>query len=524
MLCIAVNCTSGCQIVNEIPAPAILLSVTVNFTTFAVLQSAQMLFNSIGYLFFLPLTVAAYYTLPRQWRWVLLLIASYLFYAFWNPAYVLLLMASTGVSYFAGIKMSEQRSKPARRPYLFLALAVNLGLLFAFKYLGFFTGTVNQLGSIFGFGQIVPYMSLLLPVGISFYTFQSLGYVIDVYRGSAKAEHHAGLFALYVSFFPQLVAGPIERARNLLPQFREVHEFNPVLFSSGLRLILWGLFKKIVIADRLALLVQPVFGQPEYFHGIQVVIAMPLLMMQVYADFSGYTDIAIGSARLMGFRLSPNFNRPFAAKSIAAFWNRWHITLTTWLRDYVYFSLPSKSGGRVKSWKLNLNLIITFLLVGFWHGANWNFLAFGLLHGIYMALANIFKPELTKFNQISGLARFPKLLSAVNITATFFLICTSGFFFGQHPFSDSLTLIRNITEWSNTSAALLTIVKNNDFLLGTALIVFMLWFEYITMEKSFKPRFQSLPVSLRYAAYMAMFFFMLIFGIFTRQEFFYFQF
>ena len=291
-----------------------------------------------------------------------------------------------------------------------------------------------------------------------------------------------------------------------------------------MRLILWGMFKKIVIADRIAMLVQPVYGQPEYFHGIQIAIALPLLIIQVYADFSGYTDIAIGSARLMGFRLSRNFNRPFSARSVADFWNRWHITLTTWLRDYIYFSLPSRFRGKTAAWRLNLNLIITFTLVGFWHGAHWNFLIFGLLHGLFMTMANISRPMMEKFNRLSGLAAAPSLLKALNQASTFLLVSATGFFFGQHSFSSTLTLIGNIADFSDTGIALRQMLQNNDFILSLILIVFMLRFEALADRPGFKEKFIRRPLAVKYAAYLAMLFFLLIFGIFSRQEFFYFQF
>ena len=409
-----------------------------------------MLFNSIGYLFFLPFTVILYYLLPHRWRWVLLLAASYFFYLIWRVEFVLVLISATLVSYFAALKMG-QLPKKQRLKYLVLSMIINIGMLLFFKYLGFFTEIVNALAAITGKNNAIPIYSILLPIGISFYTFQTIGYTIDVYRGVIKPEKNAGIYALFVSFFPLVLAGPIERGRRLIPQFHVKHEFDPLLLSSGLRLILWGMFKKLVIADRLSIFVSPVFNEPGYFHGVEIGFAIILKMMQVYADFSGYTDIAIGSARLLGFRLSPNFNRPFSAQSIAAFWSRWHITLTSWLRDYVYFSLPFTYKGKTVNWRINFNLVITFVLVGFWHGPYWNFIIFGLLHGTYMVLANVSKPVTTAFNRVTGLTRTPGLLKWVNIIATFILVCSTGFFFGQHPLSDSFLMIRNFADFSHTA-------------------------------------------------------------------------
>ncbi len=483
-----------------------------------------MLFNSIGYLFFLPATVFLYYLLPYRWRWLLLLAASYFFYLIWRVEFVLALISATLVSYYAALKMGQIPDKKQRLKYLVLSIAINIGMLVFLKYLGFFTEIVNQIAGITGSNCVIPYFSILLPIGISFYTFQTIGYTIDVYRGVIKPEKNIGIYALFVSFFPLVLAGPIERGRRLIPQFHVKHDFDPQLFTSGLRLILWGMFKKLVIADRLSIFVQPVFNEPNYFHGIEIGFAIILKMMLVYADFSGYTDIAIGSARLMGFKLSPNFNRPFSAQSIAAFWSRWHISLTSWLRDYVYFSLPFKYHGKTVNWRINLNLLITFVLVGFWHGPYWNFIIFGFLHGAYMVLANISKPILSNLTRISGLIKTPGLLKGLNISATFLLVCSTGFFFGQHPLHDSILMMGNLTDFSQTGKSILFLLKNNDFLLGVVMIFFMLWFEYLIAVKSFASRFLSKPITIRYSAYLFMLFFLLAFGVFSSQKFFYFQF
>ncbi len=483
-----------------------------------------MLFNSIGYLLFLPVTVIVYYFLPSRWRRIFLLAASYIFYLFWKVEFVLVLMAATLVSYFASRQMGLVQRKKKRLKYLVFVLVINLGMLFVFKYLFFFTDLLSEMAGIAGFRISIPMMNIILPVGISFYTFQTIGYAVDVYRGVIRPEQNAGVYALFVSFFPLVLAGPIERGRNLIPQLHLKHNFDPQLISSGLRLILWGMFKKIVIADRLSTIVQPVFMEPGYFHGIEIVFAIVLKIMQVYADFSGYTDIAIGSARLLGFRLSPNFKRPFAAQSIAAFWSRWHISLTSWLRDYVYFSLPFMFRGKTVAWRVHLNLLFTFLLVGFWHGPYWNFLIFGLLHGLFIILANIFKPMMINFNRISSLDGKPGLLKGLNITCTFLLVCSTGFFFGSHPLNESLIMIRNLFDFSHSGTALKLLFANNDLILGILLIIFMLWFEYLIAVKSLAVKFLSKPIVLRYTAYLFMLFFLLIFGIFSNQQFFYFQF
>lgn len=485
-----------------------------------------MLFNSIGYLFFLPATVILYYLLPYRWRWALLLAASYLFYIFWHVEFVLVLISATLVSYFSALKMGQMPNKKSRFKYLVFSLVINLGMLVFFKYLGFFTDIINQIAGITGRRNVIPYYNILLPIGISFYTFQTIGYTIDVYRGLSKPERNIGIYALFVSFFPLVLAGPIERGRRLIPQFHLTHDFDPQLFTSGLRLILWGMFKKIVIADRLSIFVDPVFNDIGSFHGPEIVVAIMLKIMQVYADFSGYTDIAIGSARLLGFKISPNFNRPFIAQSIAEFWTRWHISLTSWLRDYVYFSMPFKYRGKIVNWRVNLNLIITLMLIGFWHGPYWNFIIFGFLHGFYMVLARIFKPFMLYLNRISGLIKAPGLLRGLNIIATFLLVCSTAIFFGSHSLSDSFLMIRNMIDFSQTDKTiLLSLLKNNgDFILGILLIIFMLLFEYLVAVKSFTSKFMSRSIIIRYSAYLFMVFFILVFGVFSSQRFFYFQF
>ncbi|MCX6283082.1 MAG: MBOAT family protein [Bacteroidetes bacterium] len=437
---------------------------------------------------------------------------------------MLVLMTATLVSYFTALKMGEIRKKKQRLKYLLLTLVINLGMLIFFKYLIFFTGTVNHLAGIMGSGIRLPYYNILVPVGISFYTFQTIGYAIDVYRGMIKPERSFGHYALFVSFFPLVLAGPIERGRRLLPQFHIDHSFDPQLFSSGLRLILWGMFKKIVIADRLSVFVNAIMSEPDYFHGIQIGIAIIMKMMMVYADFSGYTDIAIGSARLLGFKLSPNFNRPFSARSISEFWSRWHITLTSWLRDYVYFSLPNKFRGKISNRLLQLNLVITFVLVGFWHGPYWSYIAFGFLNGLFMVFANVSRPLMTNFNRITRLESSPRLLETLNISVTFLLVCFTGFFFGPHSLNASFMMIGKFADLSHSGSGILELLKFNDFILGILLVIFMLWFEYLVSVKSFAGKFLSKPIIIRYAAYLLMLFFILLFGVFSNQKFFYFQF
>ncbi len=344
-----------------------------------------MSFNSIEFILFLPLVVILYYAIPYKFRWVLLLLVSYFFYMFWNPKYIILIIISTLVDYIASIFIEKSKEKTKKKFLMVISLSVNLGLLFVFKYFNFFNGVAN---SVFEQLTNVEYqigsLKYLLPIGISFYTFQTLSYTIDVYRGKRKAERHLGYFALYVTFFPQLVAGPIERSDKLIPQLKKKHKFDYYQTIQALLRIAWGMFKKVVIADRVAVIVNNVFGNVTEYSGIYYIIATIGFAVQVYCDFSAYSDIAIGSAKLMGISLMENFNMPYFSKSISEFWTRWHISLASWFKDYLYIPL---GGSRNKEkWKTYRNLIVVFAVSGLWHGADWNYILWGLLNGIYVSI------------------------------------------------------------------------------------------------------------------------------------------
>lgn len=338
-----------------------------------------MLFNSFHFLLFFPLVCLLYYLLPPRLRWVFLLLASYYFYMNWEPVYALLIAGSTLITYGCGLLVERYRGE-RRKQRLFLlgSLFLNFGILFIFKYYNFLTGSIFSLLSWLGIRFAFPEFTLLLPVGISFYTFQAVGYSLDVYRGDIKPERYLGIYALFVSFFPQLVAGPIERARNLLPQFKEIHRFDETNATQGLKLMLWGYFMKLCVADRLALYVDAVYNNVSEHNGTSLLLASIFFAFQIYCDFGGYSLIAIGAARVMGFSLMENFRRPYFAQSIKEFWGRWHISLSTWFKDYVYIPL---GGNRVGRFRHALNLFVTFLVSGIWHGANWTFVLWGGFHG-----------------------------------------------------------------------------------------------------------------------------------------------
>lgn len=346
-----------------------------------------MLFNSIEFLIFYPVVTLVYFLMPTlRVRNILMLIASYYFYMQYKPEYSLLMLFSTLVDYFAALRMEKAKGKAGKRLWMVVSLIGNLGMLFFFKYFNFFNTNVAGLLSFFNISYQPLSLNILLPVGISFYTFQTLSYTIDVYRGDLPAERDFFDFALYVSFFPQLVAGPIERSTNLLYQFKVHHEFEVKRATTGLRLMVWGFFKKVVIADRMAVIVNTVYNNPTQYSGVYYIIATIAFAFQIYCDFSGYSDIAIGSARIMGFDLMKNFERPYFSKSVTEFWRRWHISLSTWFRDYLYFPL---GGSRKGYFRTLLNLFIIFLVSGLWHGASWTFVIWGALNGAAIVIEKI---------------------------------------------------------------------------------------------------------------------------------------
>jgi D-alanyl-lipoteichoic acid acyltransferase DltB (MBOAT superfamily) len=345
-------------------------------------------FNSLEFLFFLPIVFGAYWLLPHRWRNIFLLIASYYFYMSWNPWFGILLFATTFIDWWSGLQMEKSNN---RKPWLLLSLFSNLGVLVAFKYSAFFFNTFEWTRSCVS-GEPAHYMeAFIIPVGLSFYVFHSLSYIIDVYRGSISSEKNFGTFALFVSFFPQLVAGPIARFGDLGVQFHTQKFLRSEALISGIRLAIWGYFKKIVIADRLADFVNPIFDTPGNFNGLTLLVAGFFFVVQVYCDFSGYSDIAMGIARTFGFELKLNWRRPLLSKSLHEFWQRNHISMTTWFRDYVYFSL---GGSRVKVRRMYLNLFLVFLISGLWHGAAWTFVVWGAMHGTMYIIEHLVKGKI----------------------------------------------------------------------------------------------------------------------------------
>ena len=383
-----------------------------------------MNFNSIQYLIFLPIVFCLYWALPHKYRWVLLLTASYYFYMSWNAKYVFLILFTTAITYWCAIMLERHPEHKVKKRILIVTLVACLGVLAVFKYLVFLSDTVVRVLALFSIQLHPMTLRLLLPVGISFYTFQTLSYVIDVYRGDMKAEHHFGKYATFISFFPQLVAGPIERSSNLLPQIKNEHSFDYAFAREGLLLMAWGFFKKVVIADTLAIYADKIFNNVFSYSGFSLIVATFFFTIQIFCDFSGYSDIAIGTAKLFGIQLMDNFRSPYFSSSIKEFWSRWHISLSTWLRDYVYIPL---GGNRVSPVRHKLNLLITFLVSGLWHGANWTFVAWGGVHGLGQILEELFRKKAKKQNVLSHF---------ISVVLVFCFVALAWIFFRAQSFSE----------------------------------------------------------------------------------------
>jgi len=400
-----------------------------------------MLFNSIPFLIFFPLVVLLYFLIPHRFRYIWLLLVSYYYYMYLNPKYALLLMASTLITYFGGMLIYQADTAKRKKLYVALSVVLNLSMLVFFKYANFLLDGINTLFSIFGGDPADTRFNLMLPVGISFYTFQSLSYIMDSYRGEVKPEKNILKYALFVSFFPNILAGPIERSKNLLPQFEEKHFFDYTRVRDGLILMLWGYFQKVVIASRLQILTDLVYGNIEDYTGITLVIGIFCYGLQIYCDFASYSNIAIGAAKVMGFHLMTNFRQPFFSKSVKEFWRRWHISLNTWFVDYLYIPL---GGSRVKRWRKYFNVMIVFLSSGLWHGASMTYIMWGLINGIFQIASDLLKPFRTWTCKILHYDFNNRVGKAIRISFTFILFHISLVFFCAHSVAEAFEIFRRM--------------------------------------------------------------------------------
>lgn len=479
-----------------------------------------MLFNSLEYLIFLPIVFVLYWVIPHKWRWVVVLASSYYFYMSWNAKYLLLIVFITAISFTGALLVEKTKDQKRKKFWVWTVIMVSLTLLFVFKYFNFVAGTITQLLRSVSVSTPSLALSLLLPVGISFYTFQSIGYIVDVYRGDLSAEHHIGKYAAFVSFFPQLVAGPIERAKNLLPQLKQERHFDYSQATYGLKLMTWGYFKKIVVADTLAAYVDKVYADLHFFSGSARFFVIFFFTIQIYCDFSGYSDIARGTAKLFGVELMENFKSPYFAASIREFWHRWHISLSTWFRDYVYIPL---GGSRVGKLRNAWNLMVTFLLSGLWHGASWTFVAWGGLHGGLQVAEK-------QIDNVRKVKKDSKLFHGIKVVITFLIVSALWVFFRAQSFKDAAYILvywtqelSNPLRWLKIAFIYLGIdwAAGMQLLLMIAILVI---FDYLSLKKDVIACISNWKLPGRWALYIS--FVILIFFLAPAEsaEFIYFDF
>ena len=470
-----------------------------------------MLFNSLEFLLFFPLVSVVYFAIRgTRWRNVFLLAASYYFYMNWKPVYALLILSSTLITYFCGLLLERYDSKKRKKAILSASIVLNIGILLLFKYHSLINASVTAFLCAIGVHWQVPDFDVLLPVGISFYTFQAVGYSIDVYRGTVKAERNFATYAVFVSFFPQLVAGPIERASNLLPQFHEKHSFSYRNAAEGLRQMLWGFFMKLCVADVLAEFVNAVYNNVSQHNGTSLVLATVLFAFQIYCDFGGYSNIAIGAARVMGFRLMENFRSPYLSSGVGEFWKRWHISLSSWFKDYVYIPLGGSRVGKVRHLA---NLMITFLVSGLWHGAYWTFLLWGLLHGIYQ-VADVMRRRLFGTIETKSLT-----LRLLGIALCFVLVDFAWIFFRANTVGDAFDIVGKI--FTDFGRPYINITSLSLGGVGLCILIIKELSEYFGWRLH---AIHSSNIIIRYATVILLVCYILIFGSLDGDQFIYFQF
>ena len=486
-----------------------------------------MLFNSIEFLLFFVVVFFFYWKiLSKSYakQNLLLLCSSYFFYGWWDWRFLSLIIFSSFVDYFVGQKLGTVKDQTYRKGLLLISLIVNLGFLAYFKYFNFFIDSFAELLNQLGFQSNRSSLNIILPVGISFYTFQTLSYTIDIYRKEIEPTKSVFAFFTFVAFFPQLVAGPIERAKRLLPQFEKPRKFNYKFASNGAKLILIGFFKKMVIADNAARLVDVVYNDPSNYVGFPMLVATIFFAFQIYCDFSGYSDIAVGSAKLMGFNLINNFNKPYFATSINDFWRRWHISLSTWFRDYVYIPLGGNRKNRLKTY---INILITFTISGLWHGANWTFVVWGAFHGIMLIINKLINDIKYNFKFIS--IECPYLLK---VTITFIVTCFAWIFFRANSLNDAIFIINNMfidTEDYFNLLILSTKFRGmgliiSDLFTVIIFIIILLIIDFFQLNNKLMKKFEN-SILMKWSFYYFILFSIIMWGIQNSDDnFIYFQF
>ncbi len=472
--------------------------------------------------------LALFFVVPARLRWVVLLAASYSFYAAFKAAYLGILVFCTLAAYGGALAMNRCEARQTRRLMLIAGLVCQLGILGIFKYVSFLDASLGQLLGWGGMAYSGTALSLIVPVGISFYVFQNVSYLVDVYRRDVPAERHPGIFAAYVAFFPKLLSGPIERASQFLPQLSEHSRFDAERFTNGLKLVCWGLFKKLVIAERLAAFVNVVYADPQAYSGVSLALACVFYSFQIYCDFSGYTDIAIGLGQMFGLRLTDNFNRPYSATSISDFWRRWHISLSSWLRDYLYIPLGGNRAGVLRHY---LNYLVVFGLCGLWHGASWTFVAWGLLHGFYLVCGRITAKPRAALAAAVGLDRKPALARCLKILITFILVTLAWIFFRAESLSQAFYILGHLfSGWENLFAAealgpmLLLTKSRTDLILAVLSLVFLGVVHALERHENMRRLFAGRPLWARFAFYYVLVAGILLLSPPNAANFIYFQF
>lgn len=477
-----------------------------------------MLFNSLSFAIFLPIVFGLYWALPHKFRWIVLLLSSCYFYMSWNVKYIVLILFTTIISYMSAIVL--ERFPRYKRWMLGGTLVSSLGILFTFKYFNFASESICRICEALSIPVHPVTLKLMLPVGISFYTFQTLSYVLDVYHGTMKAEHHFGKYAAFVTFFPQLVAGPIERAENLLPQISGKHVFNYGQAVYGMKLITWGMFKKVVIADNFAVYVDLIYNNIRLYRGFSLVAATVMFAFQIYCDFSGYSDIAMGTAKLFGIDLMSNFRSPYFSATIKEFWGRWHISLSTWFRDYIYIPLGGNRKGTARQYS---NLMVTFLASGLWHGANWTFFMWGGIYGFLQITENILRIKTDKYRK-HGLRWW------LSVIGVFILVCFCWIFFRAADLRDALYIIGHMLDGAGNVKNYILQGYTDMQMHKTAVVhlffplLLLLFFDYASLKRDVLQMTGRMPGICRWGLYYAVVMLIIVLGNFGSSQFVYFQF
>jgi D-alanyl-lipoteichoic acid acyltransferase DltB (MBOAT superfamily) len=487
-------------------------------------MEGDMLFNSSQFVFFFMIIFILYFAIPIKFRNIVLLIGSYYFYMCWKPEIVIVLIAYTLVNYYAGIKIDKTNDNSIKKRYLYGSMSFSVGMLLLFKYFNFFNDSLRSAFKYFNIFYGIPYLDVVVPIGISYYTFKALSYVIDVYRGVVKPESNLLIFSLYVSFFPQVMMGPIDRAKSLIPQFHEKHTFDYERIADGLKLMLWGFFKKLVIADRIAILVNVVYNNPTNYKGLPLILATYSFAIQLFYDFSGYTDIARGVAQVFGYKTMKNFNHPYYSQTVSELWRRWHISLSSWLNDYIFMPILFLK----KQWGIFaviFSTIVTFLISGLWHGAKWTFVIWGALHGLGVSFDALTKKMRKKIRK-----KMPDLLfKYTSIFVTFHFVCFTFIFFRANTVADAFYIVSNLLDVQRIA------LNINDLrldYLDYKILIFSIIM--LTIVGYLERRYENIicllkikPIVIRWLIYIMLIFSIIILGVYDVEEkaqFIYFQF